>query len=146
MNDLNVFMCIGRLTRDPELRYTPNGKAVSKFGLAVNKSYRKTDGEEVQTPLFVNVTTWGKVAENVSNFLHKGSKVAINGSLQSNTWEDKSGNKRTSFEIVAQIVQFLDSKPQQTEAPEREIPAEQNDNTQLNDDDKEEDIFGQVPF
>lgn len=120
MNDLNVFMCVGRLTRDPEIRYTPNGKAVTKFGLAVNKSYRKTDGEEVQTPLFVNVTAWGKVAENVANFLNKGSKVAINGSLQSNNWEDKNGNKRTSFEIVAQIVQFLDSRPQQTEEPEEE--------------------------
>lgn len=118
MNDLNVCMCIGRLTRDPELRYTPNGKAVTKFGLAVNKSYRKADGEEVQTPLFINVTTWGKVAENVANFIHKGSKVAINGSLQSNNWEDKEGNKRTSFEIVAQIVQFLDSRTQQTEQPE----------------------------
>ena len=118
MNDLNMCMCIGRLTRDPELRYTPNGKAVTKFGLAVNKSYRKADGEEVQTPLFINVTTWGKVAENVANFIHKGSKVAINGSLQSNNWEDKEGNKRTSFEIVAQIVQFLDSRTQQTEQPE----------------------------
>lgn len=115
MNDLNVFMCIGRLTRDPELRYTPNGKATTKFGLAVNKSYRKTDGEEVQTPLFVNVNTWGKVAENVANFLHKGSKVGITGSLQSSNWEDRDGNKRTSFEIVAQVVQFLDSKPQKTE-------------------------------
>ena len=134
MNDLNVCMCIGRLTRDPELRYTPNGKAVTKFGLAVNKSYRKADGEEVQTPLFINVTTWGKVAENVANFIHKGSKVAINGSLQSNNWEDKEGNKRTSFEIVAQIVQFLDSRTQQTEQPE-EV-----------DDDKEEDCFAQVPF
>lgn len=141
MDDLNVFMAIGRLTRDPEIRYTPNGKAVTKFGLAVNKSYRKADGEEVKTPLFVNVTTWGKQAENVSEFIHKGSKVAVNGSLQSNNWEDKDGNKRTSFEIVARMVQFLDSRPQQAEAPEREEhvrPAGENDDTQV---DQEE-----VPF
>lgn len=145
MNDLNIFMAIGRLTRDPEIRYTPNGKATTKFGLAVNKSYRKADGEEVKTPLFVNVITWGKVAENVSNFLHKGSKVAVNGSLQSNNWEDKDGNKRTTFEIVAHIVQFLDSKPQQTEQTAK-ITQDVKEDTREDDDDKEEDIFGQVPF
>jgi len=115
MNDINVFMCVGRLTRDPELKYTPNGKATAKFGLAVNKSYRKADGEEVQTPLFVNVNTWGKIAENANTYLHKGSKVAIQGTLGSNSWEDKEGNRRTTFEITAFTVQFLDGRKKEEE-------------------------------
>jgi len=125
MNDINVFMCVGRLTRKPELKYTPSGKAVAKFGLAVNKSFRKADGEEVKTPLFLNITTWNKVAENVAEYLDKGSKVAIQGSLKSNSWEDKEGNKRTSFEIVAFMVQFLDSRTQATEEPIREESVEE---------------------
>lgn len=149
MNDLNVFMAIGRLTRDPELRYTPNGKATTKFGLAVNKSYRKADGEEVKTPLFINVTTWGKVAENVANFLHKGSKIAVNGSLQSNNWEDQNGNKRMSFEITAHIVQFLDSKPQQPQQEKTSQPVQKENQSvtevaQPQDDDVQ---YGdEVPF
>ena len=113
MNDLNVFMCIGRLTRDPELKYTSNSKAMTKFGLAVNKSFRKADGSSVETPLFITVNTWGKIAENVNTYLHKGSKVGIQGSLGSNKWEDRDGNKRTSFEITAFVVQFLDGKKEE---------------------------------
>jgi len=121
MNDLNVFMCIGRLVRDPELKYTPSGKATARFSLAVNKSYRNTSGENIETPLFININTWGKIAENVANYLHKGSKVAIQGSLGSNKWEDKEGNKRTSFEITAFIVQFLDGKKQVDDLPDSVI-------------------------
>ncbi len=106
--DLNSFIGIGRLTRDPELRYTPGGTAVCKFGIAINRTYRNQDGNNIEEALFINVTTWGKQAENVSQFLKKGRRVAISGELRSNNWQDKEGNKRISFEINARTVQFLD--------------------------------------
>ncbi|MEA1939367.1 MAG: single-stranded DNA-binding protein [Candidatus Caldatribacteriota bacterium] len=106
--DLNSFIGIGRLTRDPELRYTPGGKGVCKFGIAINRTYRNQEGSNVEDVLFINVTTWGKQAENVSQFLKKGRRVAVNGELRSNKWQDKEGNNRTSYEINARTVQFLD--------------------------------------
>ena len=106
--DLNNFVGIGRLTRDPELRYTPAGKGVCKFGIAINRTYRDQEGNNVENTLFINVTTWGKQAENCSQFLNKGRRVAINGELRSNNWQDKDGNKRVSYEINARTVQFLD--------------------------------------
>src|SRR5665648_1064764 len=87
--DLNSFIGIGRLTRDPELRYTPGGTGVCKFGIAINRTYRNQEGNNIEEVLFINVTTWGKQAENVSQFL-------------------KKGKKRISFEINARTVQFLD--------------------------------------
>ena len=106
--DLNSFIGIGRLTRDPELRYTPGGTGVCKFGIAINRTYRNQEGNNIEEVLFVHVVPWGKQAENVSQFLKKGRRVAISGELRSNNWQDKEGNKRTSFEINARTVQFLD--------------------------------------
>ncbi len=108
--DLNSFVGIGRLTRDPELRYTPAGKGVCKFGIAINRTYRNQEGDNVDEVLFINVTTWGKQAENCSQFLKKGRRVAVSGELRSNSWQDKDGNKRVSYEISARTVQFLDLK------------------------------------
>ena len=123
MNDLNSFIAVGRLTRDTELRYTAEGTATCKFGLAVNRSYKKGE-EQIDQTLFINVVTWGKQAENCSNYLHKGSKIAVNGSLTSSRWEDKEGNRRTSFEINAQTIQFLDSKPKTQESQESVVKEE----------------------
>src|SRR6056297_1884266 len=106
--DLNSFVGIGRLTRDPELRYTPSGTAVCKFGLAVNRSYRNQEGNNVEDTLFINVSAWGRQAEHCSQFLKKGKRVAINGELRSNSWQDREGNKRVTYEINARSVQFLD--------------------------------------
>jgi len=106
--DLNSFIGIGRLTRDPELRYTPAGKAVCKFGIAINRTYRNQEGNNVDDVLFINIVSWGKQAETCSQFLKKGRRVAINGELRSNNWQDKDGNKRVSFEVNARTVQFLD--------------------------------------
>lgn len=106
--DLNSFVGIGRLTRDPELRYTPSGTAVCRFGLAVNRTYRNKDGDNVEDPLFINITVWGKQAEFSSQYLKKGRRIAVNGELRSNNWVDRDGNKRISFEINARTVQLLD--------------------------------------
>ena len=107
--DLNSFIGIGRLTRDPELRYTPSGAAVCRFGLAVNRTYKNQEGVNVEDPLFINISVWGKQAEYSSQYLKKGRRVAVNGELRSNNWVDREGNKRVSFEINARTVQFLDS-------------------------------------
>ncbi len=125
MNDLNSFIAVGRLTRDTELRYTAGGTATCKFGLAVNRSYKKGE-EEIDQTLFINVVAWGKQGENCSTYLHKGSKIAVNGTLTSNRWEDKEGNKRTSFEINAMTIQFLDNKPK-VEPEENIVPTEKTE-------------------
>ncbi|MFW6148976.1 MAG: single-stranded DNA-binding protein [Atribacterota bacterium] len=106
--DLNSFVGIGRLTRDPELRYTPSGTAVCKFGLAINRSFRNQEGNNIEDTLFINVSAWGRQAEHCSQFLKKGRRVAINGELRSNSWQDREGNKRVTYEINARSVQFLD--------------------------------------
>jgi len=121
--DLNSFIGIGRLTRDPELRYTPGGTGVCKFGIAINRTYRNQEGNNIEEVLFINVVTWGKQAENVSQFLKKGRRVAISGELRSNNWQDKEGNKRTSFEINARTVQFLDLI-KDTDIAKEDYPAE----------------------
>ena len=107
--DLNNFVCIGRLTRDPELKYTPSGKAYCRMGVAVNRSYKS--GEEVkEDTLFINIVSWGKQGENCAQYLTKGRRVAINGELRSNNWVDKEGVKKYGFEIAVDTIQFLDGK------------------------------------
>lgn len=106
--DLNCFVGIGRLTRDPELRYTPSGNAVCKFGLAINRSYKNQEGNNIEDTVFINISVWGKQAEYCSQFLKKGRRIAVNGELRSNNWQDKEGNKRVTFEISARSIQFLD--------------------------------------
>ena len=106
--DLNSFAGIGRLTRDPELRYTPSGKAVCRFGLAINRNYKNQEGNNVEDTLFINISAWGRQAEHCSQFLKKGKRVAVNGELRSNNWQDREGNKRVTYEINARSVQFLD--------------------------------------
>ena len=103
--DMNLVMLIGRLTQDPELRYTPNGHAVCSFSLAVNrKSFGENAREEV---FFFNITTWNKIAETCSKYLNKGKQVAVQGYLQQRRWEDQNGQKRSIVDVVADRVQFL---------------------------------------
>jgi single-strand DNA-binding protein len=108
MPDLNKVFLAGRLTRDPELRYTPSNMAVCKMGLAVSRFYKTKDGEKKEDTLFINVTAWGKTAEYCNEYLRKGRPLLVEGQLRSNEYEDKSGQKRTGFEIFAERVQQLD--------------------------------------
>lgn len=105
---LNCAIIMGRLTADPELRTTPNGISVTSFSVAVDRSYQKS-GEERQTD-FINVVAWRQTAEFVSRYFHKGSMIAVQGSIQTRNYEDKTGAKRTAFEIVADNVSFCGSK------------------------------------
>lgn len=106
MASLNRVVLIGNLTRDPELKYTPSGSPVAKFGLAVNRTYTNKQGEKVQGVDFIDIVTWAKLAELCTEYIHKGSPVAIEGRLQYSSWET-DGQKRSKIEVVAENVQFL---------------------------------------
>ena len=105
---LNVAAIMGRLVADPELRHTPNDIAVTTFTLAVDRSYSRA-GTERQTD-FIDVVAWRQTAEFVCKYFSKGRMMAVTGSIQTRNYEDKQGNKRKAFEIVANDVSFADSK------------------------------------
>lgn len=108
---MNRAMLIGRLTVKPELRYTGGSNLpVTRFSLAVNRTFAGKDGQRETD--FINIVVWRKQAENVCNFLDKGSLVAIEGRIQTGSYDDKDGNKRYTVEVVADSVQFLESKNQ----------------------------------
>ena len=106
---MNQIAIMGRLTRDPELRQTPNGVPVASFSLAVNRSYTPKDGGERQTD-FIDVVAWRSTAEFVSKYFIKGQMAAVTGRLQIRDWTDKDDNKRRSAEVVADNVFFTESK------------------------------------
>jgi single-strand DNA-binding protein len=101
---------MGNLTRNPELRYTPSGTAVSDLGLAVNESFKNKAGEVVEQTCFVDVVVWGRQAETASEYLHKGSPVFVEGRLQLDQWENKEGEKRSKLRVRADRIQFLGTK------------------------------------
>ncbi len=111
---MNNVVLIGRLTRDPELRYIPNsGTAVSNFTLAVNMNLSKDKKQEMEsknqpTADFIRIVVWGKQAENVANYVVKGRLVAVNGRIQTGSYDDKDGKKVYTFDVVANNVEFLE--------------------------------------
>ena len=106
MASFNRVILMGNLTRDPELRYTPNGLAVTTIGMAINNRFKQ--GEEWKDEVcFVDVVVFGKQAENCSEYLSKGKLVLIEGRLQWRSWEDQNGQKRSKHEVVALNVQFM---------------------------------------
>lgn len=107
MASLNRVILIGNLTRDVELRSIPSGTTVGNFGIAVNRRRKNDAGEWIDEPSFFNVVVWGNQAEKCAEYIHKGSPVAIEGRLQSRSWETEDGQKRSVVEIVAENVQFL---------------------------------------
>jgi len=117
---LNHVLMAGRLTRDPDLRFTPAGTAVCNFRLASSRRFKDQSGEWRDDSTFVNVVTWRKTAENCGEYLKKGSAVLVEGRLQSRSWETEDGQKRSALEIVAQRVQFLD----RVGGPEKGVPSE----------------------
>lgn len=103
----NIVVLTGRLTADPELKYTPNNIPVTSFSIAVNRRYKT--GEEQQAD-FINIVAWRQTAEFVSKYFQKGSMIGIEGSIQTRKYTDKDGKNRTVFEVVADNVQFVESK------------------------------------
>lgn len=149
---LNKAILMGRLTRDPELRYTNSNTPVVTFSIAVDRNYSGNNGER-QTD-FIDIVAWRKTAEFVSQWFTKGQMIVVVGSIQSRRWQDKNGNNRTSIEVVADEVQFGESK-RSSESGEsspsnnggypqnsgyRKNPAVDPDFSEITDDD------GEVPF
>jgi single-strand DNA-binding protein len=121
---LNRIVLIGRLTRDPELRYTQNGVAVASFTLAVDRSFKSADGQRETD--FINIVAWRGLGENCSNYLSKGKLAAVDGRLQIRSYEGKDGVKRQAAEVVADDVRFLsprdDNFKTNTQKTEDELP------------------------
>ena len=105
---MNKVFLIGRLTRDPELRYTSGNIPVTRFTLAVDRTYTSQSGERGAD--FINVVVWRKQAENVKNYLKQGSQIAVDGRIQTGSYDSQDGTKRYTTEVVADNVQFLDTK------------------------------------
>lgn len=106
MADFNKVMLMGNLTRDPELRYTPSGTAVTDLGLAVNRNFKGSDGQLKEDTCFVRVTVWSRQAENCAQYLKKGSPIFVEGRLKYDEWE-KEGQKQSRLSVVGERVQFL---------------------------------------
>jgi single-strand DNA-binding protein len=103
----NSVVIVGRLTRDPEVRFTAKGQSVCRFDLAVNRRYKDATGNWTEEVSFIPVVVWGDAAARCGERLKKGLPAHVDGRLQSRTWETKEGQKRTSLEVIARRVQFL---------------------------------------
>lgn len=111
MASLNKVMLIGNLTRDPEIRYTPKGQAVTDIGLAVNRVYSTESGEKREEVTFIDITLWGRTAEVVHQYCKKGRPLFVEGRLQLDTWDDKqTGQKRSKLKVIGDGIQLLGSR------------------------------------
>lgn len=110
MASFNKVILMGNLTRDPELRYTPQGAAVCEFGLAMNEKYRSKAGEDVEKVCFVDITCWNKTAEIAAQYLKKGTAIHIEGKLTQDRWEDAGGQKRSKHKVTCERLTFVGSK------------------------------------
>ena len=121
MAGLNKIILIGNLGKDPEMRYTPQGHPVTSFSLAVSRSIPGNEGERKEETEWFRITTWDKLAENCNQYLSKGKKAYVEGRLHARTWEGQDGQKRTSLEVNASTVLFLD-RPSTVALPEESLP------------------------
>lgn len=143
--DLNKVMLIGRLTKNPELRSTPNGQSVTSFSLATNRVFTDAQGQKQERAEFHNIVAWGKLAEICSQYLSKGRRAYIEGRLQTRDWVGQEGVRRFSTEIVAENMIILDSGNRQegggrpfTRDTQQDIPADQQS--------EEETTIEEIPF
>jgi len=107
---LNKVLIIGNLGRDPELRYTPGGKPVTAFSIAVSRTWTTSNGEKREATEWFNVVAWGNLAEVCNQYLRKGSRVYIEGRLQTRSWDDPEGQRHSRTEVVANEMIILDSR------------------------------------
>lgn len=114
---LNKCMIIGNLGRDPEMRYTPSGQAVTQFTVATNRNYRDQQGEWQSETEWFRVVVWGPQAERTAERLRKGNKVYVEGRIQTRQWEDQQGQKRSTTELVANQVTSLERRDRDEDAP-----------------------------
>jgi single-strand DNA-binding protein len=141
---MNRVVLVGRLTKDPELKYTPNGVATASFTLAVNRSFTNSSGEREAD--FINCQVWRKPAENVANYLKKGSLAGVDGRIQTRNFEGQDGKRVYMTEVVAESVQFLEPKNNQSgnqgQSQNNNQQQRQNDQSNIGD----EYDPGELPF
>jgi single-strand DNA-binding protein len=121
---LNKCMIIGNLGRDPEMRYTPSGQAVTQFTVAVNRNYKDAQGERQEETEWFRVVAWGQQAEFAAEYLRKGAKVYVEGRIQTRQWEGQDGQKRYTTELVANTIQNLDRRPRDDAGEGAPLPPE----------------------
>jgi single-strand DNA-binding protein len=137
-NSVNKVILIGRLGRDPEVKYTQGGTAVARFSLATDEVWKDQSGEKQQKTEWHNIVAWNKLAEICGQYLAKGRLVYIEGRLQTRNWEDKDGNKRTTTEIRADNMVMLGGRPEEARQEKSVSPAaslEAHGDTEITDSD-----------
>lgn len=107
---VNKAILVGRLGKDPDLRYTPGGQAVTSFSLATNRYWKNKEGEKQEATTWHNIVAWGKQAETMKEYLSKGKQIFIEGRIDNRSYDDKEGNKRYISEVVVENFRFLDSR------------------------------------
>lgn len=117
---LNKVMLIGRLGQEPEMRYTPSGRPLTKFQLATNRSWKSVDGEKKTETEWFNVIAWGKLAEICNQYLSKGQQVYIEGRLHTRQWQDEEGGNHSSVEVIAKEMLMLNSKSEEQDSESNE--------------------------
>ena len=123
MVDLNKVFLAGRLTRDPELRYTANGTAVANLSLAVSRNYTAKDGSKKEEVAFVTIIAWGRQAETCGEYLSKGSSILVEGRLQLDSWKTNTGERRNQLKVISQRIQFLSTRKKEGKT----VPSEETD-------------------
>lgn len=150
VRSLNKVMLIGNLTRDPNLRFTPNGTAVCSFGLATNRSWTSADGGEKQERVdFHNIVAWSKLAEICGQLLHKGDKTYVEGRIQTRDWKTESGEERRVTEVVIDNMMLLSNSrggQQSSEPMEEAAPAKEEEAPAKDQVDEVEDVSDDIPF
>lgn len=137
MPNLNKVMLIGHLTRDPEMRYTPKGTAVAKFGLAVNREWKTDSGEKKKDVVFIDIDAFGRQAETISQYVKKGHPPYVEGRLKLDTWEDKNSHeKKSKITVTLENFQFLKSAD----------PSDRSDSSDSEDRPASHDTDDDVPF
>ncbi len=121
-SDINRVILIGRLVKDPDLRYTQGGTSVASFSIANNRSY-VASGEKKEIVSYFNCVAWGKLGELIVQYTKKGHRIGIEGRLQQRSWEDQSGNKRSTVEVIVENFQFLTPKDAGGASEGMDIPA-----------------------
>lgn len=150
---LNKVMLIGNLTRDPNLRFTPNGTAVCSFGIATNRSWTPSEGGEKQEKVeYHNIVAWAKLADICGQLLHKGDKVYLEGRLQTRDWKGDDGQERKTTEIVIDNMMLLSSSRgpstnNRSSSAEEQMPEEMNEAAPASDEvTSVEDVADDIPF
>lgn len=127
MSSFNKVILLGNITRDPQLSYLPSNTAVVEFGLAMNRTYKKQDGSQGEEVAFVDCQMFGKRAEVINKYVHKGDQLLVEGRLKLDQWDDKEGNKRSKLRVMVESFEFMGKKQGDSgEQPEQEQDEDPN--------------------